>query len=288
MEQDKNLLLEDLTEAGDINIAQTDQNLSIDGIFQQTYIQSLAKEICSTATLTGPTGAIFNIIKNGDGFKLIRKEVECLPSEIKKTSITREAIQDLRNIFGKDADKIIGEMFRGISNEIENAALLDILSAVSKDDGDLQLSDSNNAETNVSEIFQRINKLILQMNQKYFRSYDAFVILPASSLGSIMGLSKYLRADNFNSNGLYIVTIGKVKFYLNPDQSDDFVYLGLKDSENLSKSSLVYSPYQNQILEAINPDDGEVCYFLVNRFAITPSPLHILGDEMLYKFKILS
>ena len=115
------VLNEDLTLAGDPNIAQPDQNLSIDGIFQQTNIPSLAREICSVAELTGPSGALFNIIRKDDSsITLIRKEVEVFPSEILKTSITREAIQDLKSQFGKDADSIIGTLFRGLSNDVEN------------------------------------------------------------------------------------------------------------------------------------------------------------------------
>lgn len=280
------VLNEDLTLAGDPNIAQTDQNLSIDGIFQQTNIPSLAREICSVAELTGPSGALFNIIRKDDSsITLIRKEVEVFPSEILKTSITREAIQDLKSQFGKDADSIIGTLFRGLSNDVENEKLLTVLSANSKDYGDLQLSDSLNASTTAFELTQRIHEIVLKINQKYQRSYEAFCILPAISMSSFMGLGSYLGSVK-DSKGLFITQIGKTKFYLNPDSTDLFAYVGLHD-DNLSKSSLVLSPYQNQILDAVNPDSGDIHYFLVNRFAITVSALHELNNEMLYKFKVL-
>lgn len=280
------VLNEDLTLAGDPNIAQTDQNLSIDGIFQQTNIPSLAREICSVAELTGPSGALFNIIRKDDSsITLIRKEVEVFPSEILKTSITREAIQDLKSQFGKDADSIIGTLFRGLSNDVENEKLLTVLSANSKDYGDLQLSDSLNASTTAFELTQRIHEIVLKINQKYQRSYEAFCILPAISMSSFMGLGSYLGSVK-DSKGLFITQIGKTKFYLNPDSTDLFAYVGLHD-DNLSKSSLVLSPYQNQILDAVNPDSGDIHYFLVHRFAITVSALHELNNEMLYKFKVL-
>lgn len=284
--QQTEVLNEDLTLAGDPNIAQTDQNLSIDGIFQQTNIPSLAREICSVAELTGPSGALFNIIRKDDSsITLIRKEVEVFPSEILKTSITREAIQDLKSQFGKDADSIIGTLFRGLSNDVENEKLLTVLSANSKDYGDLQLSDSLNASTTAFELTQRIHEIVLKINQKYQRSYEAFCILPAISMSSFMGLGSYLGSVK-DSKGLFITQIGKTKFYLNPDSTDLFAYVGLHD-DNLSKSSLVLSPYQNQILDADNPDSGDIHYFLVNRFAITVSALHETDNEMLYKFKVL-
>lgn len=278
---------EDLATAADPNIETTDQNLSIDGIFQQTNVPSLAREICSVAELTGPSGAIFNIIrKDTTTVELIRKEVQVFPSELQKTTITREAIQDLKSQFGKDADAIIGTLFRGLSNDLENEKLLSILSTNSKDYGDLQLTDSLNASTNAFELTQRVHEIILKMNQKHQRSYEAFCVLPAISMGSFMGLSSYLGYGDKESKGLFITQINKTKFYLNPDSTDLYAYVGLKD-ENLSKSSLVFSPYQNQILDAVDSDNGNINYFLANRFAITVSALHKLNEEMLYKFKVL-
>ena len=287
-ELENKILLEDLTTDGDINIAQTDANLSMDNIFQQTNIQSLARQVCSTAVLTGPSGAIFNIVKNnGTDFKLVRKEVSCFPSEIVKTSVTREAVQDLKSQFGKDAETIVGTMFRGISNELENEKLFEVLGTECKDYGDLQLSDSMNAELNLFETTQRVHEIVLKMNQKYQRTFDAFAIIPATALGGIMGLSQYAGAIKKEERGLFITQIGSTKFYLNPNVADLNAYVGLKDDDNISKSSLVFSPYQNQILDAVDPDSGDIHYFLVNRFAIASSPLHELNNEMLYKFKVL-
>lgn len=283
---DESLILENTIGSGDPNIAQTDQNLSIDNIFQATTAPSLAREICSTAVLNGPSGALFNIIKKtGTDIKLIRKEVEVFPSEILKTNITREAIQDLRSQFSKEADLIVGTLFRGLSNDVENARLLEVLDAESKDYGDLQLSDSLNAGTNSFEILQRVQEIVLKMNQKHFISYNAFCVLPSSVLAGIMGLEGFLRSEDKESSGLFVTQIGKTKFYLNPDSTDEYAYVGLKD-DNLSKSSLVFCPYQNQILDAVSPDNGDINYFLVNRFAISSSALHRLDEEMLYKFKV--
>lgn len=289
MENLKNKLVEDITTpgAGDPNIAQVDQNLSVDNIFQQTNIQSLARQVCSTVQLMGPSGSLFNIIKKPDGFKLIRKDLLEVPSQILKTGITREVIQDLMSQFGKDANTIIGTLFRGISNEIENTTLLDVLKTQGKDYGNLQLTESTNAEMNLFEITQRVHEIILKMNQQYQRTFDAFAIIPYKPLGGIMGLSQYAGAVKKDERGLFITQIGSTKFYLNPDVNDTSAYVGLKDSDNLSKSSLVFAPYINQIMETVDPDSGEVLYFLVNRFALDSSPLHEVGNEMIYKFNIL-
>jgi hypothetical protein len=76
----------------------------------------------------------------------------------------------LRNQFSKEADLIVGTLFRGISNETENTRLLEVLSTESKDYGDLQLSDSLNASTNSYEILQRVQEIVVKMNQKHYIS----------------------------------------------------------------------------------------------------------------------
>ncbi len=47
MSKEKLILNEDLATPADPNIETTDQNLSVDSIFQQTNIPSLAREICA-------------------------------------------------------------------------------------------------------------------------------------------------------------------------------------------------------------------------------------------------
>lgn len=51
MSKEKLILNEDLATPADPNIETTDQNLSVDSIFQQTNIPSLAREICAVSAL---------------------------------------------------------------------------------------------------------------------------------------------------------------------------------------------------------------------------------------------
>lgn len=279
-----------LNEAGtdSIDIAQTDQNLTIDDMFQQNKVDSLARKICSISTLTGPSGALFNIKKKpgSDSFVLVRKEVEVFPSVPIKTEITKEAIYDMLVTFGKEAPQVIGKMLRGLANEQENSRLFEVLEANSKDAGDLQLEDDIDPDSNFGQICKKVQNIVLKMNQKNFRTYEAFCILPYYAAGAIMHQTYWLDKEDSDSNGLYITTIGKTKYYLNPNVDSTTAYIGLKDT-NMSKSSLVFSPYQSEVAIAINPDNGNEVYRIFNRFAITPSPLNETDDEMLYKFNIL-
>lgn len=283
IENIQNLIIE--TDIGDIQ--GTDANLTVDGMFQQSSVESLAKRVCSVSKITTPSGGIFNIRKKSgtQDFELIRKNIEVYPSTPVKTGITNEAIQDIKNIFGKDYVNIIGKLFRGIANDMENEKLFEFLDSNCKDYGTLTLSDSLNAQTNIFEVTQRVQEIILKMNQKSFRTYESFVILPAEPLAGILATSQ-LFGNNLDENGLFITRLGKTSYYLNPNVTSTTAYVGLIDNENPSRSSITFLAYQSQVMDVVNPDNGNTVYFLYNRFGIAASPLHETGKEMLYKFDI--
>lgn len=285
MEEIKNL--QEQTTAA--NIADTDQNLSVESMYHQSAVQSLAYAVCSVSQLEGPTGGIFNIRKK-DGtndFELVRTDVQVFPFTPVNTGITQEVLQDIEAQYGLDGIQMVVKTLKGIANESENVKLFEVLDANSKADTNLQLSDSLNAEVNLFEITQRVHEIVLKMNQKNFRTYEAFCILPATPLGGLFGLKEYSGAEDKTERGLFVTQIGQTKFYLNPNINSNTAYVGLRDSSNGGKSSLVFSPYKNEIYKAQDPASGEQAYFLTDRFAITPSPLNVLDNEMLYKFEVL-
>lgn len=282
-------LVENTTGPNDANVATTDENLSADAIFQQSILPSLGRQIFPVVTMHGPTAAIFNVKKKAasNDIELVRSNVECFPSVSIGTGITKEAIQDLLSQFGKDGVQLVGNLLRGLANEQENTQTLAFLATYAADYGTLQLSNSLNAETNLFEISQRVSEIVLQMNSKNLRTYEAACVLPYKNAAAIMTLGNYAGGDNSDSRGLYIGQVGLTKFYMNPDPTATAAYVVLKDSENASKSSGVFSKYQSNVIEATDPDSGQNTYFIYNRFAIGISPLHETGNEMVYKFTIL-
>lgn len=285
IENIQNLIIE--TDIGDIQ--GTDGNLTVNGMFQQSSVESLARRVCSVSQIITPSGGLFNIRKKSGttDFEIVRRNIEVYPSVPVKTGITNEVIQDIKNVFAKDYVNIIGKLFKGIANDMENEKLLDFLDTNSKDYGDLSLTDSLNAELNLFETTQRVQEILLKMNQKSFRTYDSFAILPAEPLAGIMALSQvYGGGVDKDHRGLFITRLGQTDYYLNPDATSTTAYVGLIDRENPSRSSLAFLPYQSQILDAIDPDTGNTVYFLFNRFGIAASPLHETGKEMLYKFNV--
>lgn len=285
----KNQIFEDTSTPAAPGVATTDEILSVDEIFQQSLLPSLGRQIFPILPLHGPTGAIFNIRKKSasNELELVRSDVEVYNSTSISTNITQEAIQDIRSQYGKEANIIIGNLLRGLANEQENTAVMAFLSAQSLADSALQLTDSLNAETNFFEITQRVHELVLKINSLNLRSYQAFAVIPYQPLGGIMGLKSYVQGDKMNERGLFITRIGQTDFYLNPDVTDDNVYVGIHDHDDPNKCSGVFSPYVSKIIDAINPDSGENAFFIYNRFAVTASPLHVTDNEMFHKFQIL-
>lgn len=282
------ILVEDTSTANAPNIATTDENLSVDQMFQQSSLPSLGRSIFPVIPMHGPTAALFNIRKKPgtNDFELLRNNVEVYPSESIKTGLTQETIQDMRNQYGKEANNVIGSLLRGLSNDQENTRTLAFLDTNSLADTDLILTNSKNAEQNVFEITQRVQELVLKTNSKSLRSYSAFAVVPYKALGGVMALNEYVGSNVNSEFGLFITRIGKTSYFLNPDATSTTAYVGIKDI-NPSKSSAVFSPYKSTVTVALDPDTGNQVNHIFNRFAITQSPLHTASDEMLHKFTVV-
>lgn len=295
-------LVEDTTGANAPEIATTDENLSVDGMFQQGALPSLGRQIFSVVPLHGPTAALFNIRKknstdagwvdeatSGNDFVLLRNDVEVYPSTSIKTSLTKEVIQDIRNQYGKESGAIIGKLLRGLANDQENTRTIAFLNAQCKDEGNLNLSDDTNSEVILFEVTKKVQELVLKANNKNLRTYEAFCVLPYFVGSAMSALSSYASPSTVegqkDERGLFIAQNGQTKYYLNPDVTSTTCYVGLKDESNPSKSAAVFSPYISNVTEAVDPDSGEEVYHIFNRFAITQSPLHESGNEMMFKFE---
>ena len=397
----ENKLVEDTTGANAPEIETTDENLSINAIFQQSALPSLAKMIASVVPISGPTGAIINIDKNSkdaiievlavaqtftatptaanttvytltidgidfsytsdgtatvaeitaglvleinvtqtngnvfvtavddtthvtltadragtaftvtdtgagtialvetqinvayvkpedasENIKIVRSEVAVYPTTAIHTGITQEAVEDVEVKYGKESINIIGNLLRGLANDQENAKLITFLNAQCKSDAALVLTDSGNAELNLFEITQKVHQLILKINSLNLRSYQAFAVIPYIALAGIMGLNQYAGGAEGQPTGLLVAKTGQTEFFINPVAASITAYVGIRDRDDSGRSSMVFSPYTNEIIEAVNPDSGEITYHIYNRFALTPSPLHVTDNEMLYKFDI--
>lgn len=281
-------LVEDLTGAAAPEIATTDEDLSLYRMFQQTEFPSLAREIFPTWNLHGPTGALFNIQKKGatNDFELVRSDVEVYPSDSIQTGLTKEVIHDINQLYGPGTTKkIIGGLLRGLTNDDENDKCNTFLSTNATASGvTVTLTDPNATEQTVFEISQAVQELVLEMNSKTFRTYGAFIVLPYKYASAFFYVHSYKFTPEVPHSN-FISSISTMRYYKNPDPTSTTAYVGLRDLNDDSRSTGVFSPFSTDIIPALDFESGKESYTIFHRYAMTISPLHA-DDPMLYSFTI--
>lgn len=271
-----------------VDIADTDQNLSLPVIYQSLALPSLAEQVFATSRLDGTTGALFNIRAKSDnsGIELVRKNVEVYPSTPIKSSITQEVIKDIQTQFGIDGVKSIAILLHGLANADENVKLFDFLNTHAVHEADTFSIVTPNANDSFYEITQKVAQSVLSMNMKVRKTFRASVILPFSLASIAMGYQK--ESKQLASTSTYYVGGTEMQdYYVNPDPLADKVYVILHDKYDDSKSAAVFSPYQNEIVSAIDPESGEHVYFIHNRFALGISPLHTTDKPSIVSFTVV-
>jgi len=282
-----NKLVEVLTTPNDPNVATSDENLSIGQMYQQTSLPSLARSIFDFSSMNGPTAALFAVDKDALGdMQLLRTEVIVENSTPIASSITSEAVEDLRSQYGEEyAGKIVGKLLRGLANDAENASLITFLTANSLAAATLTRSAPANSETSFFELNQAVNELVLKSNTKSLRTFEAYAVVPYAIMASVMGLSKYFDGDARKNRGLFVAKIGNVSYFLHPDAAATTVFVGLMGDSG--EGAATFASYTDDIIESVNPDSGVLTYNIFNRYALALSPLHVTGNEMMHSFTIV-
>lgn len=276
----KNSMLAEGVEATDI--ADTDEIVST--IIDQKWLDSLAYQICDVQPIHGPTGAVFAVKYDGAKSIVQRNNVVVEDDAVINTGFTLEAIQDMQAQFGKIAINFIAKAFSGVTSNAENTKLLAKLAAVAADQGTLTLTTPANAESNVFEISQKVAESIIAINSVNYRSYDAFVVLPANAAAAFLALGSYF-SDTDDEAGLFIGKKGRIKYYINPEPAATVAFVGI-NSKTPGNSSLIFSPYQHTMMSATDPDTGSTNVYNVNRYAITENALSDVGNEMVHSFTV--
>lgn len=313
-------LLEKLVQLLETNVSQdiqsTDQIVN-PVLFKDLKQHNLQTDIFQELELTGYSGALFNQTrKSSKEFTIIRKEVEVFPSTPIKTGITKEAYEDMAQMYGaKEAERVLRTLFEGIINDDQNEKTLQFLAKESKEVTPMSLpgDSKDNAQKVMYHLSKKVGSLIHAINDDRFLTHSQYCVLPSKWSGQIefLGLFGHQlttgeQAIN-GSNRTNIVQKNVNLIYVhNPisvdtDQNADYIYVGLINKENLSQSSAVFSPYRTEVVEAEDYESGDVSYNIFNRYQITQNPLHsedfdtgvndnLIGNDgkkcLMLKFKI--
>ena len=274
------------------NIATTDENLNeLNRLFQQSKLPSLGTKIFTLNKMHGPTAAVFSVVTENDTVKLKRNEVTVENQFTKnnpiRTSITPEALYDIRSQFNEDGDVLLANYLKGLANDYENTKTLEFLSDNAVQESSISLSDTS-PEYVWTTISNHITQLILKMNSKNIRTYEAFVVLPYAYASSIMSLYGDLHNSELaDKDRLFVGRSGLTEWYINPDPNDTTtIYVGLKDTTNEGRNCAYFSRYTNDISYSMDPESGDVYYFIWDRFALTMNPSHTDENPMLVKFSV--
>lgn len=271
------------------NIAVRDENLSINGLYQQCTLPSLGRAIFTVTPIHGPTASLFNVKTKGDGsgIEIVRSEVEVYESPAKRTTITSEALQDIIKQYGEDGLKMIAKYLRSIANDEENQRTVEFLQNNAVSAGSISLTEPDSPDSCWREISMKVQDCVLKMNSLHRRTYQAFVVLPYKYGASIMSLFADMKNSEYaDINTLFVGSSGLSDWFVNPDNTDTSVYVGLMDKEGMGRGCAVFSPYTDDIVKVSNYKTGVPGYFIYNRYAITMSPLHTNSDPLLMSFTV--
>jgi len=283
--------LKEATEASDIGTADFSFNNVIKA-FQELPTASLLRSIASTVPMKLSTGKVINIRRNGatNSYETVQAtlNVNGISATPVSTGISVEALQDLHNQYQENGIKIAANLLRGIIDKEENTALETFLSTNSLSTTALTLTNAGNAETNLFEITQRVQELVLKMNTPNFRTYDAFVILPYKFAASVSTLNQYIGGGEDNKSGLVVSKLGKTTYYVNPDSASTTAYVGLVENDKtaLGASSIIVGDYKQEIVTSTHVESFQQRVGIINRYASVVNPLSTTGAEMLMKFAI--
>jgi len=274
---------------GSRNVADADQNLSLEDMFIQLKLPSLPRQIFSLVDIVGATGGLFAIRQKNDtnDFELVRRNFNLAPSEPIKTGITTEAIQDIEAMYGRDGRAIACDMLRSLANDYENKQCIDFLKTHAVDRGSISYTYGKDSEKRYFQLAQKVHECTLEANSKNIRTFNTWCVLPFNDASSVSSVTEYVGGQDMTAHkSLFLCQIGLVKYYLNPDINDENTYVGIKDVKLPGRSSAYFGNFKSDILKVVLQESGQQEYYIYNRFGMALSPLHTEDNPMLFKFKV--
>jgi len=283
----------------------------------EKYYSSLLWQICDVFPLKSTLGRIyvskrkFDTSETNSDFEIIKKDIQ--PSLYKyNTSFTKEVLQDIKSMYGKNARDLVSKNIRGISDFYENRHFIEFVDNNATLKEDLVVGEH---QDDISYITRRIGASVLEMNHYSYKTHKGWCILPWDYASIFFEYWRDLMMTDEKKSlyhYLYIGTFSNVDYYLNPkgkendfndefndDFNDDYtienqvnnntVYVGLKSPKEPGYGSLLFSPYQYDLVDVIDPDTGDTHIHIFNRYGLELSPFHIPMERksMIHKFKII-
>ena len=262
-----------------------DQALLLDNIDRILIKRSIARRVSDVQPLKGPVGIISGAQwdKTGEKLTIAKADVEAATEKI-RTEFTKEALQDLQGIYKESFYDILAHYLIDELTYKIDAKFLKMIKDRASSKASLTFS-GDDYDTSLWAVGQSIaitvNKGLCDLPISDNRSSLGWAIVSSNVASLLAGT-----LNDTNNEGLdddsssYLGRIAGVDYfidYTHPNDGVDNVIFGMKGN-GLSRGSTIYSPYNQQWIETIDPETGENIFFLLNRTAMAINPL----DEKYY------
>lgn len=266
------------------NNAVVNQALLLGAIDRILIKSSIARRVSDVQPLKGPVGIISGAQwdKTEGKLTIAKEDVEAATEKI-RTEFTKEALQDLQGIYKESfynmlAHYLVDELTYKIDEKfltmVKDRATPKNTLTFSGAVFDAALSEVGYA------IAIAVNKGLCDLPISDNRSAKGWAVVSSNVASLLTGhlggtLNDVSDEDLEDESPSYLGRIANVDYfidYTHPNNGLNSVVYGIKGN-GFSKGSTIYSPYTQQWVDTIDPENGEQIFFLLDRTAMAINPL---------------
>jgi hypothetical protein len=197
-----------------------------------------------------------------------------------KSKISKEVLQDIKAVFGKDiSDGILENEFGSEMVQSIDMEVIDYLRTIATPISDLVLSNSYGTQNDLTgvaaDIYANVYKLTTDIMRDTKRRKNFFVLADAATMGLLMTSPLHVKPEENLVNSYSMGKIGgSYNLYLDPYATEHYVLVGYKNGndDELGDAGLIFAPYTNSIWSTFEPESGKSIFFNMVRYGFTTHP----------------
>lgn len=264
--------------SGTINNTNTFSTYTIKNVFSgRTSVKKIFKDYS-----IADENSTMNTVK----FNSVKSTVEAVTRKIKST-VTREALQDITSQYGEKADQMLADM---MSNEIVlemDKEVIEYMKSIANQTSDLVVTSDSSADMIYAlyPIIARINKEATALAGKHGKNIRGFVVVSPEIAGALVStgymafgksgnLDVQLLTDNNNLLGRMLQYIDVV---IDKYADENYVLVGWKE-DTVGSAGVIFSPYMIQQFAYPDPETGREILMCMNRYGYTRNAFDEGGD----------
>lgn len=213
---------------------------------------------------------------NGIDFQVRSIPIECKTRKI-LTNFTWERVRDLFKIHGEKAYDIVSKNIKTVIEHDIDIEVINYLKNIAKPMPDVNLHISLGMQSGLLDISNDIVSAIFFAVESIVRATKrnrTMFILCDSSTASFLQVNPWnLKAKYEESNPYYIGNIASYPIFCDMYSHENYILVGYKYfSDEVGDAGLIFAPYINTLVGAIDPDTFHEKIMTINRYAFTRHP----------------